>query len=174
MDAPTLSLLISCLSLVVATAALTWNVVQWLLSTGRAKVTLLHGFRTHYGIYAGPVTKSGAGFDLDSLRAQGIPGTGVVGIEVINTGRAPLSVQKVTLHSRGSSISLTPVGMMQGPALPHRIEPGENASWYVDTKEAATLNRLTRSTAKKRATGTYMSAQTGTRKTHKTRATLKV
>lgn len=174
MEATTTALLISAVSLLLAGLSLGWQIAQWLLSAGRAKVVLMHGLVQGAGAFVGPVGKSGSPFDLDKLRRQGIDGPPVVGIQVINHGRAPLSVERVSLCTRGGVMQFVPIGDVLGPELPYRLEPGTNASWYVTEDNAARLAHSSRQALGEPVTGVYMTAQLGTGKTVKTPHTLHV
>lgn len=174
METESVALLISALSLVLAALALGWQIAQYLLSAGRPKATLIHGLVSASEAYSGPVRADGKGFDLDGLRRQGMGGFEAVGIQVTNHGRAPVIIESVKLLPRGGVMSLTPVGERVGPDLPHKLEPGANASWFLDLDHAGTLAAASREVLKERISGVYMTAQLGTGKTIRTRQTLRV
>lgn len=174
MDATATALLISAVSLLLAGLSLGWQIAQWLLSAGRAKATLMHGLMQGSGAYVGPVGKAGRPFDLDKLRRQGVDGPAVVGIQVVNHGRAPLSVERVSLCTRGGAMQFVPVDDVLGPGLPYRLEPGTNASWYVTEDSAGRLAHSSREALGEPVTGVYMTALLGTGKTAKTPETLRV
>ncbi|WP_065425947.1 hypothetical protein [Micrococcus luteus] len=174
MEAPMLAVFVASLSFVVASLSLGWNIAQWLLSDGRAKVTLLHGLQTSDGAYIGPVSKNGSGLDLEVLRSQGIHGTDVVGIEVANTGRTGLTVQKIALHPRHGSSVFVPIDQLVGPRLPHRLEPGTNDTWLIPTDIAQQLVRVSQTALNEPVSGVYMTTTTATGKKRKTRSTLKI
>lgn len=173
MDATAAALLISAVSLLLAGLSLGWQIAQWLLSAGRAKATLMHGLVQREDPYVGPVAKNGSPFDLAKLRRQGIDGPSVVGIQVVNRGRAPLSVERVSLCTRGGTLQFVPIGDVRGPALPYRLAPGTNASWYVSEDNALRLVNSSREALGEPVIGVYMSAQLGTGKTVKTPQTLR-
>jgi len=174
METESVALLVSALSLVLAALALGWQIAQYLLSAGRPKATLLHGLVSSSGAYSGPVRADGRGFDLDGLRRQGTSGFEVVGIQVTNHGRAPVIIESVKLLPRGGALSLTPVGERVGPDLPHKLEPGANASWFVDLGHAGRLAAAAREVLNKQVAGVYMTAHLGTGKTVRTSRTLRV
>lgn len=174
METESVALLVSALSLILAALALGWQIAQYLLSAGRPKATLLHGLVSSSEAYSGPVRADGRGFDLDGLRRQGMSGFEAVGIQVTNHGRAPVIIESVKLLPRGGAMSLTPIGERVGPDLPHKLEPGANASWFLDLGHAVRLAAASREVLKERVTGVYMTAQLGTGKTVRTPQTLRV
>lgn len=100
-------------------------------------------------------------------------GVEVVGVQVTNHGRAPVIVESVSLRPRGGSMSFVPIGERIGPELPHKLEPGANASWFLDHAHAVRLTEASRSAAGEKVSGVYMAAQLGTGKTIKTKRTLR-
>lgn len=174
METESVALLVSALSLVLAALALGWQIAQYLLSAGRPKATLLHGLVSHSEAYSGPVSVDGKGFDLDGLRSQGMSGFEAVGIQVTNHGRAAVIIESVKLLPRGGTMSLIPVRERVGPDLPHKLEPGANASWFLDLGHAERLAAASREVIKERVSGVYMTAQLGNGKTVRTRQTLRV
>lgn len=173
MEPESLALLLSAVSLLVAGLSLGWQVAQWLLSAGRPRAVLFHGVWQGQSAIVGPVPKKGRPLNLDRLRSQGYDGPAVVGVEVTNHGRAPVTVEKVVLHTRGGKMSLVPIAERLGPDLPYRLEPGTNASWYVDADHAVRLAESSREVLKESVTGVYMVAQLATGKSVKTRRTLR-
>lgn len=174
MESESVALLIAALSLVMAALSLGWQVAQYLLSAGRPKATLLHGLATGSDAYSGPVGSDGKGFDLDQLREQGLIGSEVVGIQVTNHGRASVVVESVKLWPRGGSMAFVPIGERIGPDLPHKLEPGTNASWFLDHAHAVRLAAASRQAAGENVSGVFMAAELGTGKAVKTKRTLHV
>lgn len=167
-----MALLLSAVSLLLAGLSLGWQIAQWLLSAGRAEAVLMYGLMQGTSAYVGPVGKGGRPFDLDKLRWQETVGPPVFGIKVINHGRAPLSVERVALCTRGGVMQFIPIGDVLGPELPYPLEPGTNASWYVTEDNAARLAHTSRQVLGESVTGVYMTAQLGTGKTVRTPQTL--
>ena len=169
------ALLLSAVSLLVAGLSLGWQVAQWVLSAARPKAQLMQGVLSAAGgVYLRPVDREGRSADLQQLRGQGIGGPEVIGIRVTNHGRAPLIVERVSVHSRGGSLSLVPISELSGPPLPRRIDPGANESWFVDLEWALTLVQASREVLKERVSGLYMVAELGTGRSVKTANTLRV
>jgi hypothetical protein len=172
MDREAAALFIAAISLLVAGLSLGWQVAQWLLSAGRPKATLVHGIIERAGAYVGPVGDGGKRHNLRSLRQQGMSGPEVVGIQVTNHGRAPVTVEGVSVRTRGGVMSFVPHGDRIGPDLPHRLEPNTNASWYVALDRGVLLASSSREVLGESVTGIYMTAQLGNGKSVKTRRTL--
>lgn len=172
MESESVAILVAALSLVMAALSLGWQIAQYLLSAGRPKATLLHGLSTGGEAYSGPVGSDQERFNLGGLRKQGMTGIEVVGVQVTNHGRAPVIVESVSLRPRGGSMSFMPIGERIGPELPHKLDPGANASWFLDHAHAVRLAEASRSAAGEKVSGVYMAAQLGTGKTIKTKRTL--
>jgi hypothetical protein len=173
MDTTSTALLISMLSLALAGTSLGWQILQWLLSAGRAKATLLHGIMQGTASYSGPV-KDGKLHDLSSLRRQGFGGEEVVGIRVVNHGRAPVTIGRIVVHARGGRVTLNPVGDLIGAPLPHVLEPGTNENWYVAAADAIRLVTSSREILNDSVSGIYMTAELGTGKVVRTHELLRI
>lgn len=87
-----------------------------------------------------------------------VAGTGAYSAPVPKSGRR-LDVDH--LHRQG-------IG-----GLPIKVEPGANASWYVQLTAANLLASSSRDVLREPVTGVYMTAQLGTGKTVRTRYTLR-
>lgn len=174
MELESLAIFLSAISLLVAGLSLGWQILQWLLSAGRSRAVLYYGVLQGQSALASPVPKKGSSLNFDSLRSQGSDGPAVVGVEVTNHGRASITVQNVVLKTRGGTLSLVPVAERLGPDLPYRLEPGTNASWYLEVDHAVRLAKASREVFKESVTGVYMVAHLATGKSAKTRRTLGV
>lgn len=174
METGSVALPISALSILLAALSIGWQIAQYLLSAGRPKATLLHGLVSPSEAHSGPVPADGKGLNLDGLREQGVSGFEAVGIQVTNHGRAPVVIESVKLLPRGGAMMLIPIGERVGPELPYKLEPGANASWFLDHGHAVRLARASRQVLEENVSGVYMSAQLGTGKSIKTRRTLRV
>jgi hypothetical protein len=167
------ALLVSAVSLVLAGLSLGWQIAQWLLSAGRPKAALMHGVWQRNGAYVGRVKSNQNPLEVSRLREQGIDGPEVVGVQVTNHGRAPVTVEQVSLRARGGAMSFVPITERLGPELPYRLEPGTNAAWYVTADNAVRLAKSSRDVLREQVTGVYMTAQLGTGKTIETSETLR-
>jgi len=124
---------VSALSLIVASLSLGWQIAIWLMSAGRIRVTLQHGLLTGSGAaYLAPVNKKGKLRSLSHLAEQEVSGQEVLAIEVVNVGRAPVTVTRYGAHVRGSDVTATPMRDAIGKELPFRLESGEAETWAID------------------------------------------
>lgn len=170
----TLAIILSAVSLVLACLALGWQVALYLLTAGRPKATLMQGVMARSGAYVVPVSRDGQPLNADQLRSQGADGPEMIGIQVTNHGRMPISIESVALHTRGGSMTYMPIGDRIGPDLPFKVEPGTNQSWYMPIRNAQALASTSRDIAKEPVTGVYARAHLGTGKSVDTPQTLRV
>lgn len=174
MESDVIALLISAISLVLAGVSLGWQIAQWLLSAGRPKASLMHGVSEGSGAIVGPVTKAKPSLRTSRLREQGMNGEEIIGIQITNHGRSPVSVEKVALCPRGGHTRLIPVEQLMGPELPYRLEAGTNASWYLAFDIASVLIRASRHALGEPVKGVYMRAMLGTGKEIQTPEILRI
>lgn len=130
---------VSAVSLAVSCLSLGWQIASWLMSAGRVRVELKHGLINSGAAFLGPVGKKGTLRNLTSLRGQGVTGQEVLAIEVVNVGRAPVTVTKYGATLRGAEVSVTPVHDTIGKSLPFRLEPGESETWAIDITSVRAL-----------------------------------
>lgn len=172
---PVLSLVVASLSLGVAGLSLTWQIAQWVLSSARARVTLMHGLQAADVIYMGAISrKRSTPSSPELLRSREIQGREIHGVAVANVGRASLTVQRVAMRVHRWDVTYIALSAPEllGPSLPRRIDPGENASWYIDTEVARGLAQLARESGGPQTPKIYMSVTLGTGKTIRTRPIL--
>ncbi|MCQ9367633.1 phosphoribosylamine--glycine ligase [Corynebacterium falsenii] len=174
MDSDFIALVIASISLLVAGLSLGWQIAQWLLSAGRPKAKLLHGVQGRGGLATGPVEKSGEPRNFESLREQGFNGPEIIGVQVTNHGRAPVTVDRIALCTRGGNMSVVPQNELLGPALPHRLEAGTNESWYMEADFGYRLVAASRAALHEQIRGVYMSAALGSGKSISTPTTLRM
>lgn len=172
MSPEAVALLISGISLLFAGVSLGWQIAQWLLSAGRPKAELRHGVQGGGGAVTGPVGKSGNPFRIQNLRQQGFTGPELIGVQITNHGRSSVTVESVALAPRGGGARFVPEAQLLGPDLPHRLEAGTNASWYVDAVVGHQLIAVSRTALKEKISGVYMTATMGTGKIISTPTTL--
>ncbi|MFB9749216.1 phosphoribosylamine--glycine ligase [Leifsonia shinshuensis] len=165
-----IALLVSVFSLCVAALSLGWQIALWLLGGRRVSIQLRHGVLGDGGIAAGPVG-NGKANDISSMRHQVFVGPEVVGVDVINVGRLPLTVSEYSLRVKGGQFSFVPHGEVIGRPLPFRLEPGESETWYVDAADARALARVHRDMGK-RVAEVFMAVKLGTREEKRTKQTL--
>lgn len=173
MQTESVALLISALSILLAALSIGWQIAQYLLSAGRPKAALLYGVGSRSEVVSVPVPANGKRLDLSGLREQGLGGFEAVGIQVTNHGRAPVIIESVKLLPRGGAMTFLPISERVGPDLPHKLEPGANASWFLSYDHAVRLAEASRQVLREDVNGVYMTAQLGTGKTIKTRRTLR-
>lgn len=65
------------------------------------------------------------------------PGGSAFELTVVNAGRAAVSVQGFHLTPYGGRKVAVAISEVDGPTLPHRLEPHATESWYVDALPAA-------------------------------------
>lgn len=167
----TMEMTISAISLMFAGISLGWQICAWLLSSGRPKATLITGlFSPPGGAFVGPVSKSGERVELNSLRAQNIPGEEVIGVKVTDRGRIPITVEHIEICDRHKGqFVYQPIDELLGPSLPHSIEAGTNESWYVPLQSVEGFSRLSREPV-----SLYIVVTLGSGKRIKTRASLRI
>lgn len=126
------TLIIAILGFVIALVSCVWQIATWFWSTARPRATMMHGILIGSGAgmtVTRSVGKNGNPYPVEQMRRQGYNGPEIIGIEVVNHGRAPMSITKFEVkHESGASF--VPIGEAIGPAFPHRIEPGASQSWF--------------------------------------------
>jgi len=115
----------------VAVSSLTWQVYTFLMQGARPKLTPVVGY--HYG--GGLLTNDATRDIRESLRsatAQFPPGGQyVVGVNVVNAGRAPFHVAKWAIRVDPAGTSFVSVDDPPGcPSVPHDIAPGADATFF--------------------------------------------
>lgn len=160
MDYLTLSL--AGLSLLVAALSLGWQVAGYLLEGRRVRVTLLHGAQGHVGAAVGPVKRDRKPNNLRGLRAEGFEGTEIIGITATNIGRAPITIERYSVHAHKGGMAFTPLGDRMGPEFPFRLPPGESQSWYAEMRDARALIHALNAVKPARTGDVYMSITLGT------------
>ncbi|BBY67753.1 hypothetical protein [Mycolicibacterium helvum] len=115
----------------VAVSSLTWQVYTFLMQGARPKLTPVVGY--HYG--GGLLTNDASRDVRESLRTsisqfpQG--GQFVVGVNIVNAGRAPFHVAKWALRADPARTSFVSVDDPLGcPSVPHDIAPGAEATFF--------------------------------------------
>ena len=153
--------------------SLGWQIASWTLSGRRAKVRLMHGVAGRGGFAMGAVDRDGAPKRVNTMRSHGWDGPEVLAIEVINVGRATLTVTGYSIHAVGTGMSYSPIGDRIGRELPFRLEPGEAETWYADMQDARALVHSLAALGKS-ATRVNMSVSLGTRQELKTPTSLRL
>lgn len=133
------TLVIAVVGALTGVASLAWTVASHALSGARVKVELKAGWLGGGGAVTLPFTNFGS-----VARPEGIDGPAVVVVEARNVGRLPCSVV-----GWGVSVGSAQLGHVQlpvNPALPHRLEVGEEGSWFVEMHSVLALIATLRET----------------------------
>lgn len=158
----TAALLIAIVSLLVAAMSLGWQIASLALRGRRAKVLLIQGVEGRGGVMTAPVNRNGAPSRVDTMRSQGWDGPEILAIEVVNIGRAKLTVTGYSIRAVGTGMSFSLVGDgVKGRVLPFRLEPGEAQTWYAEMQDVRALVRSAAAIGKS-ATRVNMSVRLGT------------
>ena len=169
------ALLVACLSLVVASLALGWQVAAWHMDGPRVRLRLKQGLAGNGGVASSTVGRGGQLRDMRTMREQGWRGPDLVGVEVTNLGRSRVQVKNTSIGLRRGGMSASfPGGNPWSPPLPHWIEPGTTETWYVELDAAATLVNTTRDVVDKSAGGVHMTVELGNGRTIRTRQFLRL
>lgn len=171
MNLASLAFLISCASFVVAGMSLGWQVLEWLLSAGRAKGVLLYGVQGRGGVVTKDVIRSETPPDQSVARSQGFLGPEIVGIRIVNVGRAPIVVEKIEVCLRGVGMAFRPMGDLIGEELPCSIPPGANSSWYTPWANGLAITSAAKAEGHS-PRGVYLKATLGTGASESTKGTI--
>lgn len=159
------TLAIAVFGTVVATASLTWNVVQFLLGGAWPKAQLILGMMSSGGgLVSGPPGTDPFG-SLARLAEQGytLP---VIGVKVVNYGRAPVRVERWSVKCMNADIALLPPRDESiGPELPHDLPAGANGTWVIDLQLARSLAHAAAATFEQKPEPVHVVVELGTGKT---------
>lgn len=161
-------------SLLIAVLSLGWQIAGYLLEGRRVRVKLLHGAQGHAGVAVGLIKRDRKPKNLDLLRAEGFKGPEIIGITATNIGRAPLTIEKYSIHAYKEKITFTPLADRIGPEFPFRLAPGESQSWYTEISNAKALLHGLEAVGSLRSRDVYMSITLGTGDLKRTRRRIRV
>jgi len=126
---------LACIGIIIGAVSLTWNIVAFLLQGARPKITPIVGIRSAGGLVHNDASRD-VRESLASAASQVPPGPLVVGVKVINAGRAPFHVAEWALRSDPSATSLkqfdNPLG---SPELPCDIPPGASEIFFTELND---------------------------------------
>lgn len=163
------ALVVAILALVISTASLTWQIVQFLLGASRPQVDLKIGAMSESGALTAPVE----GFRLDQLMRQGYT-TPLLAVEVRNRGRLAVSVTNWTIaFDNGASYTQPSWPPNDRVALPYRLEPGAEATFLCPLAEVDVAAHALQSLSKP-PTSCRASASFGTGRTLRSKTRLAV
>lgn len=123
----------------VAIASLTWQVITFRLQGARPKLTPVVGL-----LYPGRIITNNATRDvrasLDSAAKQMGRGRLIIGVELVNAGRAPFHVANWEIRAREIGIAIKDIGGQLGShAVPCDIAPGAGQTFFMDLEEVKSL-----------------------------------
>lgn len=161
-DVDIAALLVACLSLVVASLALGWQIASWHMDGPRVRLKLKQAVGGNGGIASAIVERNGKLRDMSTMRQQGWDGPDLIGVEVTNVGRSRVQVVRTAVElRRGGMTASFPRGNQWSPPLPHWVEPGTTETWFADIDDARALVSTTRDVVDNRAGGVHMSIELG-------------
>ena len=109
-------------------ASLCWQVAQHRLSGPRVQAELLWGGVAHDRAVTGPIRGT-----MEAFRHTGVD-TAVFAIKGRNQGRLPIDITGFKVEMRGGYGYSLP-GWHPNPTLPHRLESGSEATFFVPLEE---------------------------------------
>lgn len=122
-----------------AVASLTWQVYTFLMQGARPKLTPIIGMLVPGGVVIHEATQD-ARTSLVNTAQQLPSGLLVVGVKVVNAGRAPFHVAGWEVHAEPTGPSLKSIDVPPGgAAAPHDIPPGAEAMFITDLEPARAL-----------------------------------
>ncbi len=161
----TVTLVIAVVGLVLSVASLTWQVSTFLLSGARVRCELRHVGVAPGRTWASVPPRNPLRLPPE-LTEQGFTDERLAVI-ARNVGRLPVSVERYALMF-GAGINFGSVRPeSHEPQLPHRLEPGEQATWMLSLAEARDIV----SHARKGPQRAWMTVELGNGKTVRTRET---
>jgi hypothetical protein len=124
---------------VTGAASLTWNIISFSLQGPRPELTPIVGIRSAGGL-ASVDARRDVRESLASAARQLGSGTLVIGVKVVNSGRAPFHVAGWALRSDPSATSLTQFDEMLGsPTVSRDIPPGGSETFFTALNNAYAL-----------------------------------
>jgi hypothetical protein len=121
-----------------AAASLTWNIVSYLATGVRPRLTPVVGVLSRTGLLAAPATRDVSNALVSAAKQS--RGRFVVGVEVTNAGRAPMHVSYWALQADPSTVSAVPGEDQQlGARPPCDIVPGATETFVTELRSARVL-----------------------------------
>lgn len=166
------SFVVACLSFLIASLSVVWQVASWFLEGRRVKVALVHGVAGRAGVLTRRLSHPGGRIDISKMRNQGFDGPEVIGIAVTNMGRATAKIDNVVIELKKGGFSYAPNSELLGPTLPLRLPPGETESWFADIAVAKALTSASKATGIEVSPRVRIRAHLGTGDTKVTRESI--
>ncbi|WP_343577710.1 hypothetical protein [Mycobacterium sp.] len=117
---------------VLAAGSLGWQVWSFRLQGARPKLTPIVGFLTAGGLVSNDATRDFRD-SLKSAVSQAAPGPFVIGVTVVNDGRAPFHVTGWAVRADPSTVSFVVLdNQIGGPPIPCDIAPGAEATFVTE------------------------------------------
>jgi hypothetical protein len=130
---------LSVLGFGVGVSSLTWQVYTFLMQGARPKLTPIIGMLTPPGILTNDATRD-IRSALASAAKQLQPGPLIVGVKVVNAGRAPFHVAGWTIRADPSGTSFNVLGEQIGsPGVPCDIPAGAERTFFMYLEAAVNL-----------------------------------
>lgn len=141
------SFVLAVIGSVTGVASLAWNVVSFLWQGSRPQLTPVIGILDLRGGLASIDATRDLRESLASNASQFPPGSPrVVGVKVVNAGRAPFHVAGWHLRSEPAATSFTSLERMPGSdAIGSDIAPGASATFFTALNDAYALEAAARS-----------------------------
>jgi hypothetical protein len=123
----------------VGVSSLTWQVYTFLMQGARPKLTPIVGMLTPGGILTNDATRD-VRYSIESAVKQMPPGPLIVGVKVVNAGRASFHVADWNIRADPSGVSFNVLGEQLGsPTVPCDIPAGAERTFYMHFDAARTL-----------------------------------
>jgi hypothetical protein len=124
---------------VLAAGSLAWQVWSFILQGARPKLTPIVGLLTAGGLVSNDATRD-VRDSLKSAASQVPPGPLVIGMKVVNDGRAPFHVTGWAVRADPSAVSFVVLdNQIGGPTVPCDIPPSGEAIFVTELTHASGL-----------------------------------
>ncbi len=124
----------------IAVSSLTWQVYTFLMQGARPKLSPVVGYHSGGGLVANDNATRDVRESLRSAVEQLPPGELIVGVKVINAGRAPFHVARWPIRADPSGTTFVPVDNPIGcPEVPCDIPPGAERIFFTGLANARVL-----------------------------------
>ena len=130
------ALTVATVSIVLAAAALTWQVLTFLFTGARVKAELQVGAMGSSGVAIGPPSTA---MTPQALAEQDFD-TPVLAVRVRNIGRMSVNVERVAIRLEPSKLEFR-IDWGPNPTMPYRLEPQSSALWYFQFQQVLALGR---------------------------------
>jgi hypothetical protein len=123
----------------VGVSSLTWQVYTFLMQGARPKLTPIVGMLTPGGILTNDATRD-VRYSIESAAKQMPPGPLIVGVKVVNAGRATFHVADWNIRADPTGMCFKVLGEQMGsPTVPCDIAAGAEEIFFMHYDAARTL-----------------------------------